>query len=153
MISRSFSLFFFFNDTATTEIYTLSLHDALPISLQADGYAGFDQVYETGRIQEAPGGRRKFYDLVAQEALRRIGELYVIEAEIRGHLPDERREVRNERARPLLESLQQWLEETLGKLSRKLDTALAVRYARGRWQALLRYLDDGGIEIDNNAAE
>ena len=27
-------IFFFFNDTATTEIYTLSLHDALPISLQ-----------------------------------------------------------------------------------------------------------------------
>ena len=65
----------------------------------------------------------------------------------------QRREVRNERARPLLESLQQWLEETLGKLSRKSDTALAVRYARGRWQALLRYVDDGGIEIDNNAAE
>ncbi len=132
-------------------------------TLQADGYAGFDQVYETGRIQEAACWahvRRKFYDLeaahkslVAQEALRRIGELYVIEAEIRGHLPDERREVRNERARPLLESLQQWLEETLGKLSRKSDTALAVRYARGRWQALLRYVDDGGIEIDNNAAE
>src|SRR5882672_6007618 len=106
-------------------------------TLQADGYAGFDQVYETGRIQEAACWahvRRKFYDLeaahkslVAQEALRRIGELYVIEAEIRGHLPDERREVRNERARPLLESLQQWLEETLGKLSRKSDTALAVR--------------------------
>src|SRR6266513_5063098 len=76
-------------------------------TLQADGYAGFDQVYETGRIQEAPAGRRKFYDLVAQEALRRIGELYDIEAEIRGHLPDERHEVRNERARPLLESLQQ----------------------------------------------
>src|SRR6266403_2603119 len=94
-----------------------------------------------------------FAMIVAQEALRRIGELYVIEAEIRGHLPDERREVRNERARPLLESLQQWLEETLGKLSRKSDTALAVRYARGRWQALLRYVDDGGIEIDNNAAE
>ena len=132
-------------------------------TLQADGYAGFDQVYETGRIQEAACWapvRRKFYDLVAahkslvaQEALRRIGELYVIEAEIRGHLPDERREVRNERARPLLESLQQWLEETLGKLSRKSDTAVAVRYARGRWQALLRYVDDGGIEIDNNAAE
>ncbi len=69
-------------------------------TLQADGYAGFDQVYETGRIQEAACWahvRRKFYDLVAQEALRRIGELYVIEAEIRGHLPDERREVRNER--------------------------------------------------------
>ena len=132
-------------------------------TLQADGYAGFEQIYEAGRIQEAACWahvRRKFYDLVvahkspvAAEALERIGALYEIEKEIRGRSPEERREVRNKRARPLLESLKQWLEATLGKLSRKSDTALAVRYALGRWGALLRYLDDGGIEIDNNAAE
>jgi len=52
----------------------------------------------------------------------------------------------------LLDSLKQWLEETLGKLSRKSDTALAVRYALGRWEALLRYCDNGRLEIDNNAA-
>jgi transposase len=62
-------------------------------------------------------------------------------------------QVRNAQARPLLDSLKQWLEETLGKLSRKSDTALAVRYALSRWEALLRYVDDGRIEIDNNAAE
>ena len=66
---------------------------------------------------------------------------------------DERREVRNTRSRPLLESLKQWFEEILGKLSRKSDTAMAVRYALGRWEALLRLCDDGRIEIDNNAAE
>src|SRR5271167_3946288 len=132
-------------------------------TLQADGYAGFEQIYETGRIQEAACWahvRRKFYDLlvahkspVAAEALERIGALYAIEKEIRGRSPAERREVRNERARPLLESLQQWLEATLFKLSRKSDTAMAVRYALGRWEALLRHVGDGGIEIDNNAAE
>ena len=53
----------------------------------------------------------------------------------------------------MLESLKQWLEATLGKLSRKSDTALAVRYALGRWEALVRYVDDGHLEIDNNAAE
>jgi len=53
----------------------------------------------------------------------------------------------------LLESVKQWFEETLGKLSRKSDTAMAVRYALGRWEALMRFCDDGGIEIDNNAAE
>ena len=53
----------------------------------------------------------------------------------------------------MLESLKQWLDKTLNKLSRKSDTAQAVRYALGRWQALLRYVDDGRIEIDNNAAE
>jgi transposase len=132
-------------------------------TLEADAYAGFDQLYETGRIQEAACWahvRRKFYDLhvahkspVAHEALRRIGELYAIEGDIRGRQPDQRRAVRNERSRPLLESLKQWLEETLVKLSKKSDTAQAVRYALGRWEALLRYVDDGRLEIDNNAAE
>jgi hypothetical protein len=82
-----------------------------------------------------------------------VAGLYAIEKEIRGCLPEERREIRNMRSRPLLESLKQWLEEMLGKLSRKSDTALAVRYALGRWEALMRYCDDGRIEIDNNAAE
>ncbi len=132
-------------------------------TLQADGYAGFDQIYEARRIQEAACWahvRRKFYDLevahkspVAAEALERIAGLYAIEKEIRGRPADERREVRNTRGRPLLESLKQWFEETLGKLSRKSDTAMAVRYALGRWEALLRFCDDGRIEIDNNAAE
>jgi transposase len=132
-------------------------------TLQADGYAGFDQIYQQGRIQEAACWahvRRKFYDLqvahqspAASEALARIAMLYAIEKEIRGRPPDERREIRNTRSRPLLESLKQWFEETLGKLSRKSDTAMAVRYALGRWEALMRFCDDGRIEIDNNAAE
>jgi len=125
--------------------------------------AGFDQIYEAGRIQEAACWahvRRKFYDLqiahkspVAAEALERIGALYAIEKEIRGRSPEERREIRDIRSRPLLGSLKQWPEETLGKLSRKSDTAVAVRYALGRWEALMRFCDDGRLEIDNNAAE
>jgi hypothetical protein len=132
-------------------------------TLQADGYAGFDQIYQAGHIQEAACWahvRRRFYDLqvahkspVAAEALERIGALYAIEKEIRGRSPGERREIRDIRSRLLLESLKQWLEETLGKLSRKSDTAVAVRYALGRWEALMRYCDDGRLEIDNNSAE
>jgi transposase len=132
-------------------------------TLQADGYAGFDQIYEAKQIREAACWahvRRKFYDLqvahkspVATEAVERIAELYAIEKEIRGRPPDQRREVRNARSRPLLESLKQWFEETLAKLSRKSDTAMAVRYALGRWEALMNFCDDGRIEIDNNAAE
>lgn len=132
-------------------------------TLQADGYAGFEQIYAAGKIQEAACWahvRRKFYDLqvahrspVATEALERIAGLYAVERDIRGRFPEERRKIRNERSRPQLESLKQWLEETLTKLSRKSDTAMAVRYALGRWEALLRYCDDGRIEIDNNAAE
>jgi len=132
-------------------------------TLQADGYAGFDQIYEAGNVREAACWahvRRKFYDIevahksaVAREALERIAALYGIEKEIHGRAPEERLAARNERSRPLLESLKQWLEKMLERLSKKSDTALAVRYALGRWEALVRYCNDGRLEIDNNAAE
>ena len=104
--------------------------------------------------------RRKFYDLeqahaspVAREALVRIGALYGIEETIRGRPPDERRAVRQAESKPLLDSLRQWFEATLSKLSRKSETTVAIRYALSRWDALVRYTEDGHIEIDNNAAE
>jgi transposase len=132
-------------------------------TLQADAYAGFNRLYENGRIQEAACWahvRRKFFDLqqahaspVASEALHRIAALYGIEKEIRGRPPDERQQVRQARAKPLLGSLRQWFETTLPKLSRKSDTTAAIRYALSLWNALVRYADDGHIEIDNNAAE
>jgi len=117
-------------------------------TLQADAYAGFNQLYANGCIQEVACWahvRRKFYDLqqahaslVASEALQRIAALYGIEKEIRGRPPDERREVRNQQARPLLESLRRWFETALLKLSRKSDTTAAIRYALGLWEALMR---------------
>jgi transposase len=131
-------------------------------TLQADAYAGFDAVYETGRVREAACWahvRRKFYDLevahhspVAQAALERIGALYAIEREIRGRPAEERRTLRQARARPLLQSFRTWLESCLPKLSQKSDTTAAVKYALTRWEALTRYVDDGRLEIDNNAA-
>ena len=89
----------------------------------------------------------------AKTALERIAELYAVEKEIRGRSCEERREIRSLHSRPLLESFKQWLEETLGKLSRRSDTELAVRYALGCWDALMRYCDDGTLEIDNSATE
>ena len=132
-------------------------------TLQADAYAGFNQLYEDGRIQQAvcwAHVRRHFYDLeqahaspIAQEALLRIVALYKVEDQIRGKPPEERRAVRQAESKPLLDSLRQWLETTLSKLSRKSDTTAAIRYALSRWDALTRYIEDGHIEIDNNAAE
>jgi len=131
-------------------------------TLQADAYAGFDPVYESGRVREAACWahvRRKFYDLevthqspIAHDALERIEALYAIEREIRGRPADERRAIRQARARPLLESFRTWLESCLPKLSQKSDTTAAVKYALGRWEALTRYRYDGQLEIDNNAA-
>lgn len=131
--------------------------------LQADGYAGFDQLYARGDVVEAACWahvRRKFYDFhaangspIAAAALRRIGALYAIEAEVRGRPADQRRAARQARAGPLLDDLHDWLQTTLGTLSKKSELAIAIRYAITRWMALTRYRDDGGIEIDNNAAE
>ena len=56
-------------------------------------------------------------------------------------------------AQPLVDSLRQWLEATLSKLSHKSETTVSIRYALSRWDALTRYIEDGHIEIDNNAAE
>jgi len=131
--------------------------------LQADAYAGFHHLHEGGQIQEAACWahvRRKFYDLqvahaspLAPEALKRIAELYAIESDIRGRPPEERLQARTAGARPLFDSLHQWLQAKLSMVSKKSEIAAAIHYALGRWRALLRYCDDGHIEIDNNAAE
>jgi transposase len=131
--------------------------------LQADAYSGFGHLYQGSKIREAAcwaHARRAFYDIhqanqspIAAEALERIAALYAIESEIRGRPPDERSAVRQARAGPLLESLREWLRETLAKLSKKSELAKAIGYALTRWPALTRYRDDGRIEIDNNAAE
>src|SRR3984957_14364720 len=131
--------------------------------LQADGFAGFNRLYETGAISEAAcwaHARRKFFDLhqghaspVAKEALERIAQLYGIEKEIRGRSPDERREVRQTRSRPMLQAMHVWLKTTLLKLSKKSELARAIQYALEHWTALLVFVDDGRVEMDNNAAE
>lgn len=90
---------------------------------------------------------------IATEAIERIGRLYAIEKEIRGRPPDRRRSVRKARARPLLDSMQLWLKTSLALLSRKSETAAAIQYARTLWPAMVRYVDDGHIEIDNSVAE
>jgi transposase len=131
--------------------------------LQADGYAGFDALYASGRVSEAAcfaHARRKYFDLhaatgspQASQALLRIGELYDIEKTIRGKPPDERRKVRQERAVPKLDALKQWMDRTLAATSAKSDLGKAILYSAKRWVALTRYAQDGRIEIDNNAAE
>jgi hypothetical protein len=87
------------------------------------------------------------------EALARVGALYGIEEEIRGKPAELRCSVRQARAKPLVDELRNWMEKALRALSTKSETAGAIRYALSHWRALTRYLDDGLLEIDNNAAE
>ncbi len=116
-----------------------------------------------GRIFEAAcwaHGRRKFFELadlqkapVAIEAVRRIDELFAIEREITGQPADRRRNVRQERSKPLVEALETWLREERRKLSSKSPVAKAIDYSLKRWRAFARFLDDGRICLSNNAAE
>lgn len=132
-------------------------------TLQADGYTGFDGLYEAGRVVEAAcwaHARRKFFDLhaagqapLAAEAVQRINALYGIERDITGCPPDERARERQARAGPLLDALQAWLTATLARVPGRGDLAGAIRYALTRWAALTRYRDDGHLAMDNNAAE
>ena len=135
-------------------------------SLQADAYAGWPRLYATGQVQEVAcwaHARRPWWDLylsgkrdpdgLAAQALGRIGALYEIEEEIRGQPPQVRRAHRRARAGPLLKAMRAWLEELLPRVSVKSDIAQAIGYSLSRWTALTRYVDDGRLEIDNNAAE
>lgn len=131
--------------------------------LQADAYGGYDKIYTDGSVTEAAcwaHARRKVYDLHAKKAtpttteiLRRIGELYAIEAQIRGQSPDERKRIRQLQARPLLVELEAWLRNRLLTLSTQSETTKAINYMLNQWQALIYYCDDGVVEMDNNIAE
>ncbi len=101
--------------------------------LQVDGYSGFKSLLENrpaGAIQLAfcwAHCRRRFYEIhqatgspLAEEALRRIGELYAVEAEIRGRPAEARRAGRQERSKPIVEALHAWLTVQLGRVSARL---------------------------------
>ncbi|WP_227443385.1 IS66 family transposase [Escherichia coli] len=106
--------------------------------LQADAYGGYRVLYESGRITEA---------------LQRIAELYVIEAEVRGCSAEQRLAARKARAAPLMQSLYDWIQTQMKTLSRHSDTAKAFAYLLKQWEALNVYCSNGQVEIDNNIAE
>ena len=131
--------------------------------LQADAYAGYNALYESGQVTEAAcmaHARRKIHDVyissksaTAEEALKRISELYAIEDEIRGLPESERLAVRQQRSKVLLTSLHEWMVEKNGTLSKKSRLGEAFSYVLNQWDALCYYSDDGLAEADNNAAE
>src|SRR4051812_13234970 len=134
--------------------------------LQVDGYSGFKSLLENrppGAIRLAfcwAHCRRRFYEIhqatgspLAKEALRRIGELYAIEAEVRGRPAEERRAIRQERSKPIVEALHAWLTAQLGRVSGKSALAQAIRYALRHWTGLVLFLEDGKVELDTNIIE
>lgn len=131
--------------------------------MHADGYAGFEELYRTGKIKEVACMahiRRKFVDVfksqgshVAEQAIKRIAQLYGVEKEARGSPPERRVQLRQAKAKPILDDLESWLQGELPKLSGKTPLANAIRYALTRMKRLRGYLDHGFLELDNNTAE
>ena len=135
----------------------------------ADAYSGYNNVYiggsnEQAKITEAAcwaHTRRKFYEItvtnpnanIAMKTLEEIGLIYKIEEAISGLEPDKRYKARQERSKDLVEKLFINWRKYLKELPKKSATALAINYALNNEIALKRFLNDGKIEIDNNAAE
>jgi len=131
--------------------------------LQVDGYAAYGALAEAGSITLAlcwAHTRRKFYEIaaagpapIAEEALRRIAALYRIEADIRGTPLETRAAARQERSKPIIDAFEPWLRANLERVSGKSPTAKAIRYALSHWEGLIRFIDDGRLELDTNTVE
>lgn len=135
--------------------------------VQVDGYGGYNRLSKPkrkgGPIQLAycwAHARRKLYEVaqnstspIAEEGLKRIAELYEIEADIRGQSAAGRLSARCEKSNPLIDAFEQWLNKNLAKVSGKSPLGQALRYIARFWDGLTLFLNDGRIEMDNNAVE
>ena len=90
---------------------------------------------------------------VAREAIKRIEALYRIERGINGKPPDERQQRRRQQAVPLMADFKVWLDTKLRECAKGSGLGKAINYARKQSESLVLYLEDGHVEIDNNAAE
>ena len=130
--------------------------------LVCDDYSGYKQLLAMG-VTEAgclAHARRKFFDLwanhkstVGEEALKYFVQLYEVEREVKDLDPDERRRIRQLKARPAADALNKWLTLQRQKVPDGSATAKAIDYSLNRWAALTRYLDDGDLPADNNWVE
>jgi transposase len=132
--------------------------------LVCDDYSGYKALFELGvtEIGCSAHARRKFHDLyvnnrsdVAEEALRYYTALYDVEREAREQKldADGRRQLRQQRSKPIVEAYRQWLTRQRTFVPDGSATAKAINYSLGRWAALTRYLDDGDLPVDNNHIE
>jgi hypothetical protein len=134
--------------------------------LQADAYSGYDQLYQDPKrevIEVAcwAHARRKFFEAQSSDLMRStvmlayIRLLYDVEREARGRklAPEARRALRQARSKPILEDIRAYLEREQPKVLPKSPEGQAIAYTLSNWKALVRYCEDGDLEIDNNGAE
>jgi len=126
--------------------------------VHADGFTGFNGVFGTDGASEQAcmvHVRRKFVDIyesegsaISQEAIKRIAALYAVEKEARYKPAEDRVALRQEKAKPVFDDLEAWLQLQLPKISGKSTLAAAIRYALGRMPKARAYLEDGHLELD-----
>jgi transposase len=107
-----------------------------------------------------PHARRKLHDVtqsgaapIAQEGLTQIQALYRIEKDLRGLPADQRHATRQDRSTPIIDAFELWLAQNRARVSAKSPTGEALKYIAKYWHGLIRFLDDGRIELDSNAVE
>ena len=130
--------------------------------LVCDDYSGYKASFGQGVSEVAcmAHARRKLFELhesgkstLAATALEQIGRLYEIERQAKGLDDQQRHILRQQRAKPVTDELHTWLVASRQKVPDGTATAKAIDYSLKRWGALIRYLDDGGVPIDNNQVE
>lgn len=131
-------------------------------TLVSDDFSGYHALHAQGVTAALcmAHARRKLFEAhqfngspIAAQAVALIARLYEVEREAREKQPEARRLWRQQHAKPVAEQLHAWLIEQRPKLARADVTAKAIDYALSNWTGLTRYLDDGNVPIDNNAAE
>jgi hypothetical protein len=136
-------------------------------TLQTDGYDGYNAVVAVNHLTHLgcfAHARRKFDEAIkaqgkqprfglAQQGLALIQKLYGVEKAARTATPEERYIYRIQHARPILDQLRTWLNDSLPQVPPQTATGKALNYLHNEWDKLIRYLDDGRLEIDNNRAE
>jgi len=135
--------------------------------LQTDGYDGYNAIVAANGLVHVgcmAHARRKFSEAVkaqgknkkkgkAHQGLTLIQKLYRVEKQARRLAPEDRYARRQQQARPVLDELRSWLDDSLPLVPPTSATGKALHYLRREWGKLIRYLDDGRLEIDNNGAE
>ena len=132
-------------------------------TMVTDDYSGYHALHRSGVTAALcwAHARRKLFEAhrdtgseIAGQAVALIAKLYEIERESRDLTAQERQLVRLERSRPIaLALLHTWLVAKRQALAKADVTARAIDYSLSNWSALIRFLDDGEVPIDNNAAE
>ena len=134
-------------------------------ALMVDGYEGYEPVCREQALTRLGcwvHARRKFVDVSkaskkknsqAAYAIKLIAKLYAIEKANKESNRDDRYQARLEHAKPIIDKLKRWLDETRPKVPPKTTLGKALHYLDHQWPRFTAYLEDGGYPIDNNPVE